>query len=97
MSSLPAGGEPLSQAQQRLVLRQAALLAISGDERGLAQHRARFVAQLAAGPMAGAFDALTTDPVRGLADLPRLARELNLFRSFPQRLEPLRTAQRPAG
>jgi hypothetical protein len=97
LNSLPAGGEPLSEAQQRLVLRQAALLAMAGDERGLAQHRGRFVAQLAAGPMAGAFDALTTDPVRGLADLPRLARELNLFRSFPQRLEPLRTAQRPAG
>ncbi len=97
LNSLPAGGEPLSEAQQRLVLRQAALLAMAGDERGLAQHRGRFAAQLAAGPMAGAFDALTTDPVRGLADLPRLARELNLFRSFPQRLEPLRTAQRPAG
>ncbi|MBX9748179.1 MAG: hypothetical protein K5Q68_01060 [Roseococcus sp.] len=97
LASLPAGGEPLSEAQQRLVLRQAALLAMAGDERGLAQHRGRFVARLTPGQMAGAFDALTTDPVRGLADLPRLARELNLFRSFPQQLEPLRTAQRPAG
>lgn len=97
LNGLPAGGEPLSEAQQRLVLRQAALLAMAGDERGLAQHRGRFAARLSPGQMAGAFEALTTDPVRGLADLPRLARELNLFRSFPQRLEPLRTAQRPAG
>ena len=90
-----AGGLP--EAQQRAVLRQAALLAMAGDEAGLAQHRARFVARLTPGEIATGFEALTTDPVRGLADLPRLARELNLFRGFPQRLEPLRTAQRPAG
>jgi hypothetical protein len=97
LGTLPPGTEPLSEVQQRLVLRQAALLAMAGDERGLAQHRSRFVARLSPGQIGGAFDALTTDPVRGLADLPRLARELNLFRSFPQSLEPLRTAQRPAG
>ena len=91
------GAGPLPEAQQRAVLRQAALLAMAGDEAGLAQHRARFVARLTPGDIATAFEALTTDPVRGLADLPRLARELNLFRGFPQRLEPLRTAQRPAG
>ncbi|UPY34911.1 hypothetical protein [Sediminicoccus sp. KRV36] len=97
LASLPAASGPLPEDAQRLVLRQAALLAMAGDERGLAQHRARHVARMAPGQMATAFEALTTDPVRGLADLPRLARELNLFRSLPQRLEPLRTAQRPAG
>jgi hypothetical protein len=97
LANLPPGTQALPEAQQRLVLRQAALLAMAGDERGLAQHRTLFVSRLAPGQMTAAFDALTTDPVRGLADLPRLARELNLFRSFPQTLEPLRTAQRPAG
>lgn len=96
LATLPGTGR-LDEPGQRLVLRQAALLAMAGDEAGLAQHRARHVSRMEAGEIGTAFDALTTDPVRGLADLPRLARELNLFRSFPQRLEPLRTAQRPAG
>lgn len=96
LASLPPSG-PLAEPAQRLVLRQAAWLAMAGDQDGLARLRVRHGAQLQPGPMAAAFEALTTDPVRGLADLPRLARELNLFRSLPQRLEPLRTAQGPAG
>ena len=96
LASLPAG-DTLDEAMQRQVLRQAALLAMGGNQPGLAQHRGRYAARMEQGTASAAFDALTTDPVRGLADLPRLARELNLFRSFPQRLEPLRTAQRPAG
>ncbi|WP_431301952.1 hypothetical protein [Sediminicoccus sp. BL-A-41-H5] len=96
LAALPANG-PLPESAQRLVLRQAAWLAMAGDQPALAQLRARHGAQLAPGPLANAFEALATDPVRGLADLPRLARELNLFRSLPQRLEPLRTAQGPAG
>jgi hypothetical protein len=96
LATLPPGG-PLPDSAQRLVLRQAAWLAMAGDQPALAQLRARHGAQLAPGPLASAFEVLATDPVRGLADLPRLARELNLFRSLPQRLEPLRTAQGPAG
>lgn len=96
LATLPANG-PLPESAQRLVLRQAAWLAMAGEQGALAQLRARHGAQLAPGPVATAFEALATDPVRGLADLPRLARELNLFRSLPQRLEPLRTAQGPAG
>ncbi|MBS7791316.1 hypothetical protein KTR66_15035, partial [Roseococcus sp. SDR] len=96
LATLPAQG-PLPDSAQRLVLRQAAWLAMAGEQPALAQLRARHGAQLTPGPMATAFEALATDPVRGLADLPRLARELNLFRSLPQRLEPLRTAQGPAG
>ena len=94
-ASAPQGILP--EAPQRVVLRQAALLAMAGDEAALAALRARYAPRMPAGAPRTAFDALTTDPVRGLADLPRLARELNLFRSLPQRLEPLRTAQRPAG
>jgi hypothetical protein len=42
------------------------------------------------GPLAEAFRLLTADPLRGLADLPRLQRELQLFRTLPTRLEALR-------
>ncbi|WPB82934.1 hypothetical protein [Sediminicoccus rosea] len=96
LATLPASG-PLPESAQRLLLRQAAWLAMAGDQTALAQLRARHGAQIASSPLASAFEMLATDPVRGLADLPRLARELNLFRSLPQRLEPLRTAQGPAG
>ena len=96
-SRLPPGREALTEPFQRLALRQAALLAMAGDEPGLGALRANFAPRMPPGQLAIALEALTTDPVRGLADLPRLARELNLFRSLPQRLEPLRTAQRPAG
>jgi hypothetical protein len=96
LAALPPSG-PLPESAQRLVLRQAAWLAMSGDQAALTQLRARHGPQITPGPLANAFEALATDPVRGLADLPRLARELNLFRSLPQRLEPLRTAQGPAG
>ncbi|HYZ30808.1 MAG TPA: hypothetical protein VE684_00845, partial [Crenalkalicoccus sp.] len=48
--------------------------------------------RLGEGPLATAFALLTADPLRGLPDLPRLQRELALFRTLPQRLESLRTA-----
>jgi len=43
------------------------------------------------GRLAEPFAALTADPLRGLADLPRLQRELRLFQGMPARLEALRT------
>jgi hypothetical protein len=88
--SLPAAPEPLGEAQQRLVLRQAALLALAGDEAGVAALRGDYAPRLPEGPLASAFGALTVDPLRGLADLPRLQQELQLFRSLPLRLEALR-------
>ncbi|WP_421992789.1 hypothetical protein [Roseococcus sp.] len=96
-ASAPAQPAPLPEALQHLVLRNAALLAMAGDESGLAELRRRYATRLVHPELSSAFDALTADPVKGLADLPRLARELNLFRRFPQTLEPLRTAQRTAG
>ncbi|MDB5377146.1 MAG: hypothetical protein JWR00_1592 [Rubritepida sp.] len=96
-ASVPTAPAALPEPLQRLALRNAALLAMAGDEPGLAAHRARYAARMARPELSSAFEALTADPVRGLADLPRLARELNLFRRFPQSLEPLRTAQRTAG
>lgn len=92
----PAQG-PLPEAAARVALRQAALLALAGDERGIAALRGSHGGRFAAGPLREGFEALTADPVRGLADLPRMARELNLFRGLGQWREPLRTAALPAG
>jgi hypothetical protein len=94
---IAARGEALDEAGQRLLLRRAALLALAGDEPGLARLRQAYRARTSTGPAAAALDALTADPARGLADLPRLQRELNLFRTMPVFREPLRTAQGPAG
>lgn len=88
--ALPPAPAPLDEAQRRLVLRQAALLVLSGDEAALGAWRGDFAPRLQGGPMAEAFTLLTADQQRGLADLPRLQRELQLFRSMPSRLEALR-------
>ena len=82
----------LEEAQRRALLRQATLLALAGDTAPLAALGAEFAPRLAGGPLEEPFVALTADPPRRLADLPRLQRELQLFRSFPARLEPLRAA-----
>ncbi|MBX9698976.1 MAG: hypothetical protein K2X74_06050, partial [Acetobacteraceae bacterium] len=95
-ATLPAPPATLDTAQARLLLRQAALLGLSGDAAALSALSAQYAPRLAAGPLADAFAALTADPMRGLADLPRMQRELGLFRGFPgalsTRLEPLRAA-----
>ncbi|WP_431270160.1 hypothetical protein [Dankookia sp. P2] len=88
-ATLPAAPAPLDDEQRRLLLRQAALLALAGDEAGLAGLRDA-AARMGEGPPADAFRLLTADPLRGLADLPRLQRELQLFRNLPSRLEALR-------
>ncbi|TDH61941.1 hypothetical protein E2C06_14445 [Dankookia rubra] len=89
-AALPASPAPLDDAQRRLLLRQASLLALAGDESGLAALRDAAGARMGEGPPAEAFRLLTVDPLRGLADLPRLQRELQLFRNLPSRLEALR-------
>ncbi len=87
---LPAAPVPLDEQQRRLVLRQAALLVLAGDEAGLARLREAYAPRIADGPLTEAFTMLTADQLRGLTDLPRLQRELQLFRSMPSRLEALR-------
>lgn len=88
---------PLAEPAQRATLRLAALHALAGDERALSALRRSHGPRLTQASLSRAFEALTADPVRGLADLPRLARELNLFRSLGQMREPLRTAALPTG
>ncbi|MBK1661986.1 hypothetical protein, partial [Paracraurococcus ruber] len=64
----------------------------AGDEPGLAALRQAAAPRMGDGALAEAFRALTADPLRGLADLPRLQQELQLFRTLPTRLEALRTS-----
>jgi hypothetical protein len=81
---------PLDGAQRRMLVRQAAMLALAGDESGLASLRFEFAPRLPEGPLAAAFTLLTADHLSGLTDLPRLQRELSLFRAISSRLEALR-------
>ena len=87
LSSAPA---VLGDTERRRLLRQAALLALAGEDTALARLREAQADRMGEGPLAEAFQLLTADPLRGLADLPRLQRELQLFRTLPSRLEALR-------
>ncbi|MBL6076676.1 hypothetical protein JMJ56_01580 [Belnapia sp. T18] len=89
-AALPAAPAPLEEPQQRLLLRHAAMLALAGDEAGLVALRRSYVPRLPEGALAAAFALLTADQLRGLADLPRLQKELLLFQTIPPWLEALR-------
>ena len=89
LAALPPVPAVLNADQQRSLLRQAAFLVLAGDEAGLAALRP-LAARLPAGPLAEGFGALTAEALKGLADLPRLSREQQLFRNLPRRLEALR-------
>jgi hypothetical protein len=87
---LPAAPAPLGQPERAALARAAAFAALAGEDDALVALREAHGARMAGGPLAEAFDLLTADPLRGLADLPRLQRELGLLRVLPTRLEALR-------
>ncbi|UPG72249.1 hypothetical protein MVG78_17310 [Roseomonas gilardii subsp. gilardii] len=91
LAALAAAGEgEMDDTRRQLLLRAAAYAVLSGDAQRLGGLRARWAAKLGDGKLAQDFNALTLDPVQGMADLPRLQRELNLFRGFSGRLDDLR-------
>jgi hypothetical protein len=90
-ATLPAAPAPLGEAARRALTRLAAFHALADDAAALAALREAEGARMAEGPFAEAFALLTSDPARGVADLPRLGRELGLLRALPARLEALRT------
>ncbi|MBR0671833.1 hypothetical protein GXW76_11685 [Roseomonas soli] len=89
-AKLPPAPAPLGQAERMAVARAAAYAALAGDETALAELRAAHGARMEGGPLAEAFAMLTADPLRGVADLPRLQREIGVLRAMPSRLEALR-------
>ena len=89
-AGLPPHPAPLAAEQRAALARHAAYLALAGDEAGLAALRAAHGARMEGGALAEAFGVLTADPVRGIADLPRLQRELGQMRLLPTRLDALR-------
>jgi hypothetical protein len=87
---LPEAPAELDPAQQRMVARHAALLALAGEQGKLAQLALAEAPRMSGGAMQEAFALLTASPPAGPADLPRLRRELELARTLPGRLESLR-------
>jgi hypothetical protein len=90
VAMLPAAPAPLGQPERVALARAAAYAALAGDEPALAALRQAHGARMEGGPLAEAFGVLTADPLRGVADLPRLQRELGLLQVLPARLEALR-------
>lgn len=88
---LPAAPAPIPDDRQREVTQLAAYLALAGDTQALDALRARYALRMGEGPLAESFALLTGDAMRGMADLPRLARELEMLRLLPARLEALRS------
>lgn len=85
-ASLPPAPAPLDDAQRRDATRLAAFAALAGDDARLATLKDALKPRMGEGPMAEAFGLLTSDPLRGIADLARLQRELDLMRALPGRL-----------
>jgi hypothetical protein len=89
-ATLPAAPEALPPAGRSLVARTAALLALAGDEAGLAALRDAESRRMAGGAFEEAFALITAGRMAGIGDLPRLRQELELARALPSRLDSLR-------
>jgi hypothetical protein len=94
-ATIPAAGD-LDDEARRLLARHAALLALAGDEAGLAALRAAEAGRMRGGAYGDAFAVITAERIGGVADLPRLRRELEVARAFPSRLDGLRAGTPPA-
>ncbi|WP_431284052.1 hypothetical protein ACQW02_04400 [Humitalea sp. 24SJ18S-53] len=88
-AALPA--EALDVPARRLVLRAAAAALLAGEDSRAAGLAEAFGPRMAGTEAEAAFAILTGDPAAALSALPRLTRELDLFRNVPPRLEALRT------
>lgn len=83
----PAAIEPAARAA---LARAATYAALAMDEALLEALREEYGPRMADGPLSEAFALLTADPLRGIADLPRLQREIGMLRVLPSRLDGLR-------
>jgi hypothetical protein len=87
---LPAAPAALAREDRVALARAAAFAALAGDDAALAALREAHGERMREGPLSEAFAALTSDPLRGLADLPRVQQEIGMLRLLPSRLEALR-------
>jgi hypothetical protein len=81
-SRVPVNGA-LSDEQQDLVLRLASAATQAGDGATLTALQSGAAQRLSSGPRAALFQALTAQPVQGVADLPRSGREAEAARALP--------------
>jgi hypothetical protein len=82
---VPASGA-LTDAQQDLVLRLASAASQAGDAAMLRQLQDTTARRLSPGPRVALFQALSAQPVQGVADLPRSGREAEAARALPAAL-----------
>ncbi|WP_372618657.1 hypothetical protein [Falsiroseomonas sp.] len=85
-ATLPPAPEPLPEPARRLVARAAALLALAGDEAGLAALREAEAGRMAGGAFGDTFGMMTAERIGSIEDLPRLGQELEAARRLPARL-----------
>jgi hypothetical protein len=85
---VPASGA-LDEQQARVLLRLAGAASQAGDEAILAGLRANDSERVPAGKTADLFKLLTAQPVRGVSDLSRSARDVALVSAVPGALPPL--------
>ncbi|MCC7283495.1 MAG: hypothetical protein IT556_14010 [Acetobacteraceae bacterium] len=92
-STLPPPGAPLDAAERRTLLRLATAAALAGQTDLLSRIARERGASMQDGPLSQPFRLLTADPLRGAADLPRIAGELQLARGLPQALAAVAPAE----
>jgi hypothetical protein len=90
--TLPAIPAPLDTEARRLVARRAALLALAGDEAGLAALREAEGSRMSGGAFAEAFALISASRFGGIEALPRLRQELELARALTAQPDGLRAA-----
>ena len=92
--TVPETGDLTDDARHTL-LRLATAAARAGDETTLADLRRRQEPRMGTGPLADMFRLLTANPVGGMSDLTRSAREIGLAKALPAELQamqpPVRT------
>ncbi len=84
--ALTAGDVALTPANRRDIARLAAFHALAGEAAQLPALASRVAGRMGEGAVADIFALLVSDPLRGIADVRRLGRELDLFRALPGRL-----------
>jgi len=95
-ATLPPAPATLPEDARRLLARFAALLALAGDQEGLAALRTSEGPRMEGGPHAEAFALMTAPRMLGMADLRRLPQELDQARALRGQPDAMRPMAAPA-